>query len=174
MGAFPMLQPQGKGEEDKEVGLGPIPGSRVSRGESSGALGPSDWPSPDEALGCVSFVSMAVGPVSQGVLAFVGRVDPSRLTLLEVVQVLRGGWAGAPREGIHWLDQSLGYLDRARESVLEAERLSPLTSPVLQSTDQCVQHVNDGYLRLMCITYTLMASHVYYMPLTSVVQCSSC
>ena len=91
MGAFPVLQPQGKGQEDKEVGLGPSPGSSVSRGESSGGLGPSHWPPPDEALGCVSFVSMAVGPVGQGILAFVGRVDPSRLTLLEFVQVLRGG-----------------------------------------------------------------------------------
>ncbi|XP_043308802.1 liprin-alpha-1-like [Cervus canadensis] len=38
--------------------------------------------------GCVSFVSMAVGPAGQGVLAFVRRIDPSRLTLLEVVQEL--------------------------------------------------------------------------------------
>ena len=51
------------------------------------------------------------------------------------------------------------------ESVLEAERLSPLTSPILQSTEQCVQYLNDGYLLFMCITYTLIASHVYYMPL---------
>ena len=55
---------------------------------------------------------------------------------------------------------------RARESVFEAERLSPLTSPILQSTDQCVQCSDDGYLLLMCITYTFIASHVYYSPLT--------
>ena len=36
-------------------------------------------------------------------------------------------------------------------------------SPVLQSTDQCVQYFNYGYLLLTCVTYTLIDTHVYYM-----------
>ena len=88
--------------------------------------------------------------------------------------MLHGGWAGAPQEGEHWLEESLGHEDRARESVLEVERLSPLMSPMLQSTDQCVQYFNDVYLLLTCITYTLIASHVYYLPLTSAGHCSGC
>ena len=36
-------------------------------------------------------------------------------------------------------------------------------SPILQTTEQCVQYFNDGYLLLTCMTYTLIASHVYYM-----------
>jgi len=27
------------------------------------------------------------------------------------VQLLHGGWAGAPQEGKHWLEKSLGHMD---------------------------------------------------------------
>ena len=57
--------------------------------------------------------------------------------------------------------------------------LSPLSSPILQSTEQCVQYFNDGYLLLTCITYTLivhMSTTCLLQVLGSVLgaECSVC